>query len=80
MEKSWKIPEQFVVNHLQTSFDIDAYVGSHAITHDVYSPLEIRERFSKISYDKAASILRMTEKIIGSNLFYDGLYIYLKNR
>lgn len=80
VEKSWKIPDQFVVDHLQTSFDVDAEITSHAMTHDVYSPSQIRSRFNKISYAKAGSILRMTEKIIGSDLFYGGLHIYLENR
>lgn len=76
-EASWKLQEQFVVDHLQTSFANDALTSTHPITHDVYSPTEIRGIFDTITYAKAASIIRMMERLLGSKVFYAGLHDYL---
>jgi hypothetical protein len=56
----------------------DAKPSSHAIVvQNVTSPAEITSLFDSITYSKGASILRMLEKIVGSNTFRDGLRDYL---
>ncbi|XP_031788189.1 uncharacterized protein LOC100124285 [Nasonia vitripennis] len=77
-EKDWNLEAQFVVDHLQTSFSNDASTGTHAVTTKVYSPAEIRAIFDKISYAKAASLIRMLEKLTGEKVFYAALKRYLE--
>ncbi|XP_058791260.1 putative aminopeptidase-2 [Phymastichus coffea] len=79
-EADWKLETQFVVDHLQTSFSTDGKANTHPITHKVYSPTDIRAIFDSISYAKAASIIRMLEKLTGSKIFYNALNKYLEAR
>ncbi len=56
----------------------DAKPSSHAIVvQNVSSAAEITSLFDSITYSKGASILRMLEKIVGSDTFRDGLRDYL---
>jgi glutamyl aminopeptidase len=56
----------------------DAKPSSHAIVvRNVTSSADITSLFDSITYSKGASILRMLEKIVGSNTFRDGLRDYL---
>ena len=56
----------------------DAKPSSHPIVvPNVTSAAEITSLFDSITYSKGASILRMLEKIVGSERFRDGLREYL---
>jgi glutamyl aminopeptidase len=56
----------------------DAKPSSHPIVvQNVISPADITSLFDSITYSKGASILRMLEKIVGSDTFRDGLRDYL---
>jgi glutamyl aminopeptidase len=56
----------------------DAKPSSHAIVvQNVTSSADITSLFDSITYSKGASILRMLEKIVGTNTFRDGLRDYL---
>ncbi|CAF1112484.1 unnamed protein product [Adineta ricciae] len=56
----------------------DAKPSSHAIiVRNVTSPADITSIFDSITYSKGASVLRMLEKIVGSDTFRDGLRDYL---
>jgi aminopeptidase N len=56
----------------------DAKPSSHAIVvRNVTSAADITSLFDSITYSKGASILRMLEKIVGSDVFRDGLRDYL---
>jgi glutamyl aminopeptidase len=58
----------------------DAKPSSHAIVvRNVTSAVDITSLFDSITYSKGASILRMLEKIVGSNVFRDGLRDYLSS-
>ena len=74
------MPDQFVVNYLQISFNLDGAITSHPVTSEVYSPNEIKEVFDQISYHKAGSLIRMLNKFVGPDLFYGALSDYLKKR
>ncbi|CAL7935733.1 unnamed protein product [Xylocopa violacea] len=80
IEKDWSLEAQFVVEQLHSALEADSAASTHAMTHDVYSPTEIRGIFDSISYAKAASVIRMMEKIFGSDVFYKALQNYLKKR
>ena len=56
----------------------DAKPSSHPIVvQNITSPSDITSLFDSITYSKGASILRMLEKIVGSDTFRDGLRDYL---
>ncbi len=57
----------------------DAKPSSHPIVvQNVTSAAEITSLFDSITYSKGASILRMLEKIVESNIFRENLQNYLK--
>jgi len=57
----------------------DAKPSSHPIVvRNVTSAAEITSLFDSITYSKGASILRMLEKIVGSNKFRESLQNYLR--
>lgn len=72
--------QQFIVDQVHSALSADSSSSTHAMSHDVYSPSEIRSIFDTISYAKAASILRMIEKSYGSKIFYKALVDYLDKR
>ncbi|KAJ8681953.1 hypothetical protein QAD02_017745 [Eretmocerus hayati] len=78
-ETSWNLENQFVVDHLQMSFGKDASKSTHSVTANVYSPVEIKDIFDSISYGKAASLIRMLEKLVGQEIFYKALSNYLES-
>lgn len=76
----WSLEAQFVVEQLHSAFEADSSASTHAMTHDVWSPTQIRGIFDSISYAKAASVIRMIEKVLGRRPFYEALGNYLKKR
>lgn len=71
---------QFIVEQFHSAFEADSSLFTHAMTHDVYSPTEIRGIFDSISYAKSASVIRMIEKVLGREEFFEALGNYLKKR
>lgn len=67
-----------MVTVLQQSFGLDSTQRTHAITSEVFTPKEIKSVFDAISYGKAASVIRMLEKLYGSKKFYEALHLYLE--
>jgi glutamyl aminopeptidase len=58
----------------------DAKPSSHPIVvQNVTSPADITSLFDSITYSKGASILRMLEKIVQSDIFRESLQEYLKS-
>ncbi|XP_012288914.1 putative aminopeptidase-2 isoform X2 [Orussus abietinus] len=80
LEPSWNLENQFVVDHLQVSFGVDGVTSTHPMSNDVYSPTQIRDMFDGISYAKAASIIRMVQKVFGPTIFDRALQNYLKTK
>lgn len=74
---TWSLESQFVVEQLHSAFEADSLASAHAMTHDVYSPTQIRGIFDTISYAKSASVIRMIYKSFGETIFYDALRNYL---
>jgi len=56
----------------------DAKLSSHPIVQKAESPDEIVALFDTISYEKAGSILRMLENLVGSEKFEQAVTNYLK--
>ncbi|XP_017845078.2 LOW QUALITY PROTEIN: glutamyl aminopeptidase [Drosophila busckii] len=73
----WGMLEQFIIMALHPVMDFDAKLSSHPIVQKVESPDEIAAIFDTISYEKAGSILRMLENLVGSTKFEQAVTSYL---
>lgn len=80
VEPEWKILEQFVILELQNVFTLDALASSHPISVQVGHPDEITEIFDRISYAKGASIIRMMDHFLTTDVFKRGLTNYLTSK
>ncbi|XP_054003259.1 aminopeptidase N isoform X2 [Hylaeus anthracinus] len=80
VEPTWKVLEQFVVHDLQSVLGLDALESSHPISIQVDNPDEISEIFDRISYEKGASIIRMMDHFLTTDVFKQGLTNYLNGK
>jgi aminopeptidase N len=80
VEPTWKSMDQFVINELQNVFGLDALSSSHQISVQVDNPEEINEIFDRISYAKGATIIRMMDHFLTTDVFRQGLNKYLKDK
>ncbi|KAF3426305.1 LOW QUALITY PROTEIN: hypothetical protein E2986_13349 [Frieseomelitta varia] len=76
----WSVEGQFVVEQVHSALEVDSSASTHPMTHDVWSPTQIRGIFDTISYGKAASVIRMMENMLGTKSFHEALEIYLRKR
>ncbi|XP_034485827.1 aminopeptidase N [Drosophila innubila] len=74
----WKLLDEFVVNELQTVFQLDALTTSHKISQEVGNPQEIFELFDRISYAKGSTVIRMMSHFLTDIVFRGGLSNYLR--
>lgn len=59
----------------------DSVDTAHALTNPaVNSPSSVSAHFSTITYARGASVLRMTQHLLGEQTFVKGLRKYLSNR
>lgn len=77
-ETHWELPSQFVVEQLQVIMVADSLETAHAMSKAVDSPSEVSGIFDSFSYNKGASVIRMTEHIMGTNNFKIALQQYLR--
>ncbi|XP_010080297.1 PREDICTED: glutamyl aminopeptidase [Pterocles gutturalis] len=77
-EPDWQMLEQVLIDDVLPVMKDDSLLSSHPIVVDVSSPAEITSVFDGISYSKGASILRMLQDWITSDLFQKGCQAYLK--
>lgn len=77
-ETNWNLDMQFVVDSFQPALAVDSKLAN-PMTNDVGSPDEILSMFGPISYDKGASILRMTEHVIGKDNFQKAFQQYISD-
>jgi puromycin-sensitive aminopeptidase len=78
LEPSWEWWAHFRAGLGSYAREIDALANTHPIQVEVADPKALDEIFDAISYFKGQSILRMLEGYLGSEVFRDGLQIYLK--
>ncbi|XP_014370421.2 membrane alanyl aminopeptidase-like [Papilio machaon] len=72
---------RFIVEQLQTVMISDSIDTAHALTDpDVNSPSRVSAHFSSITYARGASIIRMTQHLLGNDTFVKGLRYYLSAR
>jgi aminopeptidase N len=76
----WDLEEQFVVEQLQGSMQLDSTDGTHPMTSPVSTKKEASGIFDNISYNKAASILRMLSYYVGHDKFQQILQRHLSEQ
>jgi aminopeptidase N len=80
VENNWTLDQQFVVDQIQSVFQMDALQSTHPMTSTVNTPAEASAIFDSISYNKGGSVIRMMEHLIGSEIFKLALQDYLKRK
>lgn len=78
MHPEWDHWNDFVLGETTPAFLMDSLSSTHPIHIDVKSEEDIEQIFDDISYGKGASVLRMLESYMGSELFMKGIRSYLK--
>jgi len=73
----WEVWNQFITYDTHEAFNLDGLENSHPIEQEVNNPGEIGQLFDAISYSKGASLLRMIESFIGTEIFRKGISSYL---
>lgn len=81
MEPTWELDKQFVVDQLQTVMNMDSLSGTTPMSDPTAAtPEDLSRMFNSISYNKAATIMRMTKHMMTEPKFRAGLQKYLKNK
>lgn len=81
LRPDWDMEEQFVVENLQQSMQLDSTDATHAMTDiTVNTPTQASNMFDNISYNKAASIIRMLSHYIRYDKFQQTLQRYLADK
>jgi aminopeptidase N len=82
VQKDWDLEQQFVVENHQQSMQLDSTDLTHPMTDKtVASQAQSSGMFDNISYNKAASIIRMISYYLTSQeKFYDTLKKYLNDK
>ncbi len=68
----------FLVGHYPKAYAVDRSEGANAIRQHLGNLNEAGQLYGPIIYDKAPIMMRQLEKLIGENLFRDGMQEYLK--
>lgn len=77
----WDIFSEFVSESLEQALELDGLRNSHPIEVPVVDALDIDQVFDAISYLKGASTILMISKYLGTELFLQGVSLYLnKNK
>ncbi|XP_025832083.1 membrane alanyl aminopeptidase-like [Agrilus planipennis] len=77
VETEMELDKIFVVEQLQTALANDASASSPPLSSNCSSPSEIEDKFSTITYDKGASIIRMAKHFLGYDNWRSGLIDYI---
>lgn len=81
LETGWELEEQFVVENLQQSMQLDSTDQTHPMTDNtVRTKSRSSDMFDNISYNKAASVIRMLKHYLGLTKFQDALKTHLFNK
>ncbi|KAJ8727735.1 hypothetical protein PYW07_001854 [Mythimna separata] len=80
VEPEMGFDKRFIVEQVQVSLLSDATTSAHPLTDtSVNSPTTVSAHFSQITYGKGASVLRMTQHLLGNDTYVAGLRTYLKD-
>lgn len=65
---NWKMWQNFVAKDLQTAFDADSLQSAQPIEPRIDFPIEIQEKFTSVSYQKSAAVMRMLNRWLGKEV------------
>jgi aminopeptidase N len=81
LKPDWDLEEQFVVENLQQSMQLDSTDSTHPMTDPtVNTKSQVSGMFDNISYNKAASVIRMLSHYIGMEKFQQVLHVHLDRK
>lgn len=80
VESTWDLPQQFVIEQLQSVLGADSLESTRPMSYAVNKPEEISNSFDSISYNKGASVIRMIEHVMGANTFKAAIKDYLRTK
>lgn len=70
--------DQFIIEEVHGVMNLDGTTASHPIVQKVENPDQITELFDAITYQKGASIIRMLEDFVGTDVFQNAVKKYLE--
>jgi aminopeptidase N len=73
----WNVAVDQTIDN-QAALSLDALKNTHPLHVSVETPSQIDEAFDAITYQKGASVLRMIENYLGSDVFRRGVNAYLQ--
>ena len=76
----WELEEQFVIENLQQSMQLDSTDSTHPMTTVVNTKAESSSIFDDISYNKGASILRWLSYFTSKESFREILSFHIKSQ
>jgi glutamyl aminopeptidase len=76
-QPEWNLDQFFLNDDMHAVMRLDARESSHPIINSAQNPNQITQYFNSISYKKGASVLRMLEHTIGSDIFEKAIHNYL---
>ena len=76
----WDLEEQFVVENLEQSMQLDSTDSTHAMTTIINTKGESQAIFDNISYNKGGSILRWLSYYVGKLNYQDILAHHLASK
>ena len=76
-QPEWRVWHEFA-HRREQALEQDALATSHPIAPPIRDAKEAHENFDAITYTKGASVLRMLERYLGSELFRKGIQLYLR--
>lgn len=72
--------EHFNARYLQATLSVDSGTGTVPMNHEVNTPAQVTGHFGTISYNKAASFLRMTVNMITPITFRKACQYFLRDK
>lgn len=76
-QPDWRVWHEFA-HRREEALEQDALATSHPIAPPIRSAEEAHENFDAITYTKGAAVLRMLERYLGSEVFREGVQLYLR--
>ena len=77
MFPEWHVWTQFINDNQAVGLKQDSLEYSHPIEMKINNPDEIKTVFDGISYEKGSSVITMLHDYVGSDIFRDGIRLYL---
>lgn len=72
--------DQMLIKSVQYAMESDSSTSTRPMSSDAGSPTEIAALFDTVIYDKAGAVIRMMEHIVTTQVYKEGLSIYLQSR